>query len=369
MVTPVFIGVFWLTSVLLLTLCRLELRRLLELVRLRGRNLRHMIIVGMNERTFHFIDKLKAQPELGYILSGFVDNHWEGSEPRSRNGHTLICDLAEFPSYLRAHVVDEVVIGLPVKSLYHEAAKIVALCEEQGIVVRYLSSLFNPRLANARAEEFGEEAVITFHSGILYGWPLIVKRLLDISVSAVLLILLIPLFLLTAPLIKLTSKGPVFFIQPRVGLNKHRFRLYKFRTMVPDAEERMEELEELNEMDGPVFKIRNDPRITPVGRFLRKTSIDELPQLFNVLKGDMSLVGPRPLPVRDYNGFDQDWERRRFSVRPGITCLWQINGRNDVSFQNWMELDMQYIDKWSFWLDIRILAKTIPAVLKGSGAV
>jgi exopolysaccharide biosynthesis polyprenyl glycosylphosphotransferase len=368
MVTPVFIGVFWATSTLLLALCRFGLRRLLEMVRLRGRNLRSVVIVGMNPRTLQFVDNLKARPELGYILSGFVDDQWAGSEPRSRNGHTLICNLAEFPSYLRTHVVDEVVIGLPVKSLYHEAAKIVALCEEQGVVVRYLSSLFNPRLANARAEEFGEEAVITFHSGILYGWPLIVKRLLDISVSAVLLILLIPLLLVTALLIKLTTKGPVFFVQHRVGLNKRRFRLFKFRTMLPDAEDRMDELEQLNEMDGPVFKIRDDPRITPVGRFLRRTSIDELPQLFNVLKGDMSLVGPRPLPVRDYNGFDQDWQRRRFSVRPGITCLWQINGRSSITFDEWMELDMQYIDAWSFWLDIRILAKTIPAVLKGSGA-
>jgi len=368
LMTPVFIGVFWSTSTLLLVLVRFSIRRLQEVLRLHGRNLRNMIIVGMNPRTFQFVESLKARPELGYILGGFVDDQWAGSEPRSRNGHSLVCNLAEFPAYLRSHVVDEVVIGLPVKSLYHEAARIVALCEEQGIVVRYLSSLFNPRLANARAEELGEEAVITFQNGILHGWPLAVKRLLDIFVSAVLLVLLIPLFALTALLIKLTSPGPVLFVQDRVGFNKRRFRLYKFRTMVPDAEEKIEELEQLNEMDGPVFKIKNDPRITPIGRFLRKTSIDELPQLFNVLKGDMSLVGPRPLPVRDYNGFDQDWQRRRFSVRPGITCLWQINGRNNVSFDHWMELDMQYIDEWSLWLDVEILFKTIPAVLWGEGS-
>jgi lipopolysaccharide/colanic/teichoic acid biosynthesis glycosyltransferase len=160
----------------------------------------------------------------------------------------------------------------------------------------------------------------------------------------------------------------VFFIQERVGLNKRTFRLYKFRTMVADAEERQAEIEHLNEARGPVFKIRNDPRLTPVGKFLRKTSIDELPQLFNVLKGDMSLVGPRPLPVRDYQGFDQDWQRRRFSVRPGITCLWQINGRSSIPFEKWMELDLQYIDQWSLWMDFKILAKTIPVVLKGTGA-
>jgi lipopolysaccharide/colanic/teichoic acid biosynthesis glycosyltransferase len=160
----------------------------------------------------------------------------------------------------------------------------------------------------------------------------------------------------------------VFFIQERVGLNKKRFHLYKFRTMVADAEERQREIEHLNEASGPVFKIRSDPRLTPAGKFLRKTSIDELPQLFNVLKGDMSLVGPRPLPVRDYQGFDQDWQRRRFSVRPGITCLWQINGRSSIPFEKWMELDMQYIDQWSLWMDFKILAKTIPVVLKGTGA-
>jgi lipopolysaccharide/colanic/teichoic acid biosynthesis glycosyltransferase len=138
--------------------------------------------------------------------------------------------------------------------------------------------------------------------------------------------------------------------------------------MVLDAEQRQDELEDLNELSGPVFKIKNDPRITPIGKFLRKTSMDELLQLFNVLKGDMSLVGPRPLPVRDYNGFDEDWHRRRFSVRPGITCLWQINGRSNIHFEDWMKFDMQYIDQWSLWLDFKILALTIPAVLKGSGA-
>ena len=180
--------------------------------------------------------------------------------------------------------------------------------------------------------------------------------------------MLFPLLLLTACLIKLTSPGPFFFIQERVGLNKRRFRLYKFRTMVADAEKRQAELEPLNEISGPVFKIKNDPRITPIGDFLRTTSIDELPQLINVLKGEMSLVGPRPLPVRDYNGFDQDWHRRRFSVRPGITCLWQVDGPSDIPFQKWMEMDMEYIDQWSLWLDLKILTKTIPAVLQGSGA-
>jgi lipopolysaccharide/colanic/teichoic acid biosynthesis glycosyltransferase len=200
------------------------------------------------------------------------------------------------------------------------------------------------------------------------GWPILAKRILDFSFSLLLLLILAPLFLITAVLIKITSAGPIFFVQERVGLNKRRFYLFKFRTMIREAEEKLAELEHLNEVSGPVFKIKNDPRVTGLGKILRKTSIDELPQLLNVLKGDMSLVGPRPLPVRDYAGFDQDSLRRRFSVRPGITCLWQINGRSSIPFLKWMELDMEYIDQWSLSLDFKILAKTIPAVLKGSGA-
>jgi lipopolysaccharide/colanic/teichoic acid biosynthesis glycosyltransferase len=160
----------------------------------------------------------------------------------------------------------------------------------------------------------------------------------------------------------------MLFVQKRLGLNKRPFHIYKFRTMVATAEQQVHELEHLNEVSGPVFKIKDDPRITPIGKLLRKTSIDELPQLFNVLEGEMSLVGPRPLPIRDYEGFSEDWQRRRFSVRPGITCLWQIKGRSSIPFEKWMQLDLQYIDRWSLWLDFEILARTIPAVLKGSGA-
>ncbi len=210
--------------------------------------------------------------------------------------------------------------------------------------------------------------MISFYTGGMHGWPVVVKRTLDFCLSYVLLVLLSPLFVVVGLLIKVTSQGPLFFSQERVGLNKRKFRLYKFRTMIAEAEQKLSEVEHLNEVSGPVFKIKDDPRLTTIGKFLRKTSIDELPQLFNVLKGDMSLVGPRPLPVRDVDGFGKDWQRRRFSVRPGITCLWQVNGRSDIPFENWMELDIQYIDQWSLWLDVKILAQTIPAVLRGSGA-
>ncbi len=182
------------------------------------------------------------------------------------------------------------------------------------------------------------------------------------------LVVLFPIFLLVALAIKLDSSGPLFFIQERMGYNKRRFRMIKFRTMSADAEARMKELEHLNEKDGPVFKIRNDPRMTRVGRLLRKLSIDELPQLINVLFGDMSLVGPRPLPMRDVLGLEVAWQKRRFSVKPGLTCLWQISGRSNLSFEEWMQLDLEYIDRWSLGLDCRILLRTIPAILSADGA-
>jgi exopolysaccharide biosynthesis polyprenyl glycosylphosphotransferase len=200
------------------------------------------------------------------------------------------------------------------------------------------------------------------------GWPALTKRFIDCVVSVVALILLGPLFLVVCLLVKSTSQGPVFFRQTRVGLNKRMFSIYKFRTMITDAEKVQDQLLFMNEMTGPVFKIKHDPRVTPLGRILRKTSIDELPQLFNVLKGEMSLVGPRAMSSRDYQLFDKDWHRRRFSVKPGITCLWQVHGRSSIPFEQWMELDLQYIDKWSLWLDLKILAQTVPAVLRGTGA-
>jgi exopolysaccharide biosynthesis polyprenyl glycosylphosphotransferase len=257
---------------------------------------------------------------------------------------------------------------LPIASLHRHAARIVALCEEQGITTRILSNIFDLKHARIRADEFEGASLITNYRGVAEDWPFLVKQSLDIILSAILLVGLAPLLAVVALLIKFTSPGPALFTQHRLGYNKRKFKIYKFRTMTQDAEQRIKQLEHLNEVSGPVFKIQNDPRITPIGRLLRKTSIDELPQLFNVLKGEMSLVGPRPLPVRDYEGFNQDWQRRRLSVRPGITCLWQVNGRSTIPFDNWMQLDLLYIDKWSLRLDVEILIRTIPAVLKGSGA-
>ena len=334
-----------------------------------------MVIVGTNKRAVGFARHLEESFELGYRVMGFVDQDWQGSREFRQSGYPLLTDFKNFPTFLRAHEVDEVILDLPLNSFYQEASYIVGLCVQQGILVRFLSDsfylLFDMNLARAELEEFQDYVVLSVYTGAMGGWPILAKRAFDFLASLLLIVVLSPLFLLVAGLIKLTSpRGPVFFVQDRIGLRKRQIKVIKFRTMVPGAEQTITALENFNEASGPVFKIRNDPRVTYLGRFLRKTSIDELPQLLNVLKGDMSLVGPRPLPLRDYAGFSQDWHRRRFSVKPGITCLWQIYGRDPLSlpFEKWMQLDMEYIDHWTLWLDFKILAQTIPAVIKGRGA-
>lgn len=368
MASPLFLGVFLAFSSLMLVCSRLMLRMVLAQTRLRGRNLRNMLIVGTGKRAVQFAEKIQASPELGYRVMGFADRPWYGIDQFRQTGHALVCDLDSLPEFLRKNVVDEVVIALPIRSFHDDGSRVASLCEQQGIILRMLSNIFNLKQAHSRAVELEGDSFITHYTGVIEGWPVVIKRALDFSLALIALIVLSPAMLLAALLIKLTSPGPILFTQKRIGYNKRKFTIYKFRTMAVDAENKMQQLEHLNEVSGPVFKIKHDPRITPVGRFLRKTSIDELPQLVNVLKGDMSLVGPRPLPVRDYEGFSEDWHRRRFSVRPGVTCLWQVYGRSSIPFEKWMELDMQYIDRWSLWLDLKILAKTIPAVLRGLGA-
>ncbi len=367
-VYPLFLIVFWLVSTGAAVMSRSILRFILEQARLRGRNLRYVLIIGTNSRAVMLAKTLQADAVLGYRVLGFVDHPWAGMVEFRKTGCTVVCDFAGLRSFLRENVVDEVVIALPVNTFYSEASRAVALCEELGITTHFLSNLFDPGVARAKAKGLDYDSLVTLHADARRGWALLVKRLLDITISLWCIALLAPVFLITAVLIKLTSPGPILFAQKRVGLNKRLISVHKFRTMIPDAEQKQAQFEHLNELSGPVFKIRHDPRITRLGKFLRKTSIDELPQLFDVLIGNMSLVGPRPLPVRDYLGFNKDWQRRRFSIRPGITCLWQITGRSSTSFERWMELDMEYIDKWSVWLDLRILIRTIPAVLKGSGA-
>lgn len=371
MVTTTFVTVFWVCSTGVIVVTRLAIRSYLRYLRRRGRNLRNMLIVGSNRRAVEFARTIQSKPELGYRILGFADDEWAGADDLRKEGWSLLCKLEDLRLFLRRSVVDEVVIAVPLRSFHNDASEIAAMCEQQGIMLHVLSDLFNLKARPLQAVEVEGSHLISHTGGIANGWPTVIKRVLDFSISLILLILLAPLLLLTAIFIKLTSPGPVFFVQKRIGFNKRTFSIYKFRTMVVDAEQRLGDIEHLNEVSGPVFKIKNDPRLTLIGKFLRKTSIDELPQFFNVLGGEMSLVGPRPLQLRDYELFTEggeDWQRCRFSVRPGITCLWQVNGRSSLPFHKWMELDLQYVRNWSLWLDLQILAKTIPAVLRGSGA-
>jgi exopolysaccharide biosynthesis polyprenyl glycosylphosphotransferase len=362
-----FILTFWAIATLTTVLSRLGLRLSLHKIRRKGRNLRWMLIAGTNERAVEFAKTIELKPELGYRILGFVDDDWGGTPEFQKTGFKRVCDFNGFPQFLRTNVVDELVIALPMRSYYTQASEIAACCEEQGLALRHLS-IFNPQRKPADLVDI-DYSLITHYADSIAGIQMAIKRMLDVTVSLTTLIFFAPLMAGVALLIRFSSPGPVFFVQKRLGINKRRFNMYKFRTMVPDAEQKQAAIEHLNEASGSVFKIKDDPRVTPIGKFLRKTSIDELPQLFNVLIGDMSLVGPRPLPGRDYDRFDQDWQRRRFSVRPGITCLWQVKGRSSIGFDEWMKLDLNYIDQWSIWLDLEILIKTVPAVLRGSGAV
>jgi exopolysaccharide biosynthesis polyprenyl glycosylphosphotransferase len=368
MITIQFLAIFWIVSTLTLTVARLTLRLVAAQIRTRGRNLRYMLILGTNPRAVEFARRITKNLELGYRLLGFVDDDWPGIIALKKTNFHVVSDYAGLAEFLRRNVVDEVAIYSPFGSFYQHSSQIASLCEQHGITMRFNSDIFGLKTTRWRPEEFDGDQHIATYSGSSEPWPRTIKRILDVTVASFVILLLSPTFILAAIAIKLTSPGPIFFLQERMGLNKRRFKVFKFRTMVPDAEKLMASLEKQNEMSGPVFKIRNDPRITPIGKFLRRSSIDELPQLLNVLRGDMSLVGPRPLPVRDYEGFNEDWQRRRFSVKPGITCLWQVNGRSGITFDQWMLLDLQYMDEWSLWLDLKILAKTVPAVLKGAGA-
>jgi exopolysaccharide biosynthesis polyprenyl glycosylphosphotransferase len=240
------------------------------------------------------------------------------------------------------------------------------VCERAGVPVQWLSDVFESTRGRP-VEISANGSMVGIANGHGHG-RLVLKRLIDVVGAAVGLVVLAPVLAAAAVAIKLTSRGPVLYVQDRYGLYRRRFQMYKLRTMVRNADALQESLESRNEANGPVFKMKNDPRVTPVGRFLRRTSIDEIPQLVNVLRGEMSLVGPRPLPLRDVDRFAEAALVRRFSVRPGLTCLWQISGRSEVGFDRWIELDLQYIDEWSLGLDLRIILKTVPAVITGTGA-
>ncbi len=361
------VGLFGLISFTLISAGRFFLRLNLRRLRRRGHNVKTLLLVGGGARGRRFAAQINLRQDLGYRLLGYLDNEatFAGQDIE---GTPWIGTIEELPRIITTEVIDEVAIALPIKSQYSQIEAVVMMLEEQGITTHLLSDLFPQKLARSQSTDLDGLPLVSLHSAPLFSWSTEAKRIFDFAAATLLLLITGPALVLVALIIKLESKGPVFFVQERVGLNKRRFRMLKFRTMQRDAEARMSEIEHLNEKTGPIFKIRHDPRVTSVGRWLRRTSIDELPQLVNVLLGDMSIVGPRPLSVRDATRMELAWQKRRFSVKPGLTCLWQVSGRSNLSFDQWMQLDLEYIDRWSLGLDATILLRTIPAVVLARGA-
>ncbi len=330
--------------------------------------LKKVAIVGCGPRGAKLGKSIWEHPSLGYLLVGYVDDMSTPQSPLHGGPEKLLGSLDQLAAVLTKEAIDEVFIALPVKSHYDKIATVMALCEESGVVVRMPADVFEVRIAKTRIDYLDDATLLTFETPRPASMARVWKRALDVAASLAVLVMLAPVFAVIALAIKIWSPGPVFFFQQRVGLGGKNFRIIKFRTMMHEAEARQAELEGRNEVRGPAFKIAEDPPVTSLGQVLRKFSIDELPQFLNVLIGHMSLVGPRPLPARDVQRFNANWLNRRFSVKPGLTCLWQANGRHELSFRHWMELDLQYIDHWSLRLDWEIIAKTIPAVLRGGGA-
>jgi len=330
--------------------------------RRRGYSLRRYAVVGTSTEGREVVEAMETHPEWGFDFAGFVT---VGSGGRAGRGPTL-GSLADLGRILEEEILDEIVFAVP-REQFELIEPAVQLCQEQGVEVRISLDMLRFGPSSMRLTVLNDLPMVVFSRTPSDTLALATKRLFDIVLSGLAIVFMAPVFLGIAVAIKAGSPGPVFFRQKRVGRNGRTFPILKFRSMYQDAEARLEALKAQNEMTGPVFKMREDPRVTAAGRFLRKTSLDEFPQFWNVLMGDMSIVGPRPpLPaeVRQY----KRWHRRRLSVKPGITCIWQISGRNNIDFDRWMELDLEYIDTWSLWGDLKIFLRTIPAVLLSRGA-
>jgi exopolysaccharide biosynthesis polyprenyl glycosylphosphotransferase len=308
-----------------------------------------------------------APDETARLRSELKNSSHEGMEI------ILELDLQTTPverlvEYLHEHSVNAVILSAR-HTEFGQVEKTIQACELEGVEAWLVADFFKTQICRTSLDDFHGHPVLVFRSAPEDSWQAVAKLVFDFIGSLCFLVFFSWIYVLIAILIKLTSPGPIFFRQQRSGLNGHPFVMYKFRSMVTDAEQRQHELAVLNEMSGPVFKVTNDPRITKIGRFLRRTSLDELPQMFNVLCGNMSIVGPRPLPVHEVKRFDDLAHRRRLSVKPGLTCLWQISGRNQINdFKDWVRLDLEYIDNWSLWLDFKILWRTVPVVLLAKGA-
>jgi exopolysaccharide biosynthesis polyprenyl glycosylphosphotransferase len=353
---------FWLSSIVGILMLRHVIRAVVP--RTQQGKTSDALIVGTGPRAQRLYQELVASGNTMYNVVGFVDS--ADRLPAHNGGGKMLGGLEDLEGILMRNAIDEVLIVLPIKSRYAEIERVLDSCDRIGVRAKFLADLFEERGCVSEVE--GDRVSLVAAPRSPEGWWLVSKRVIDIVGASTGLIVLGPVLLVAALAIKLTSTGPVFFIQTRYGLNRRPFKMYKLRSMVAEADALQASLEARNEASGPVFKIHDDPRVTRVGKWLRRTSLDEFPQLLNVLRGEMSLVGPRPLPIRDVHRFTEAALMRRFSVRPGLTCLWQISGRSNLTFNDWIRLDLQYIDDWSMRLDLWILVRTFPVVLKGTGA-
>lgn len=348
---------------LTLSLSRLIVRQIWGYLRGRGIGVDRVLVVGAGEIGRAIMRSIMALPQLGYRVVGFIDD--EGPE-KSIGRFPSLGSTKDLPRLLQERRVDEVIVTLPWTS-HEEIIKMVAQCERARVQARIVPDLFQMSLSRVDVEEVGGIPLLGVKEVSIRGWNLTLKRAIDVVVSATILLLLSPLILLIAALIKLESPGPALFRQTRMGRGGKPFPLYKFRSMRPEAEEELSEVHDLNEAEGVFFKIREDPRCTRVGKILRRLSLDELPQIYNILRGEMSLVGPRPALPREVELY-KEWHGRRLGVLPGLTGLWQVMGRSDLTFDEMVMLDLFYIENWSLWLDLKIMLITIPTVLLGKGA-
>lgn len=360
-----FIGIFTITAISLLLIDKKLTYNFLNNIHEKGFNRINLLIVGTGRRAQEFIRVVKKHSNWGLRIVGLIDDE-HGLYGKEIEGYRVLGRIQDIPFILHRKVIDRVIFVVP-RLWLHRLDEVIMACEREGIATSISMDLYDLRIAHIRQTNFDGFPLLEFETFHAKEYELFIKRLFDVLFSLFMLVVLSPIFLITSIAIKLETRGPVFFKQIRSGINGRKFMLFKFRSMIPGADVKKKQLEVMNEMDGPVFKIKHDPRITKVGKFIRKFSIDELPQFINVLKGDLSIVGPRPpLPIEVE--MYQLWQRRRLSLKPGLTCIWQVSGRNKIKFERWMEMDLEYIDNWSLWLDSKILFKTFFVVLFGYGA-
>lgn len=360
-----FFFLSYVVTLLLLILQKTLLFYVARFSRKKGRNRKRILVVGTGQRTERFIEKVKSRFDWGLDIIGLLTGDPE-LVGKKYHGVPVIGVYRQINEIIREYNPEEVFVTISTKH-FDEIRAVLEACEAVGIQMRLNSDFFGTLAKRVRTDHVMGLSIISFDYNRQSELDLFFKRCIDILVSSFLLIVLLPVFLVISLIIYVQDGRPIFYRWKVMGKNRRPITSWKFRTMVKNADEVKEKLKKNNEMNGPVFKMTNDPRILPFGRFLRRYSLDELPQLFSVLKGDLSLVGPRPPLQSEFKEFNL-WHRRKLTVKPGLTCLWQTNGRNEIrNFDEWAKLDLQYIDNWSLWLDFKILLKTIPAVLRGTG--